>query len=233
MLFCRLAANPQFFNILGINNNIHRQKISLKATDVVLFGVPRPNTLAKDLVMCGLVIFAVGVGWYAYMQNKHSQTHLKKMMKDMEALSSAEKQLNFLQLELDKTKQEHENAFKEKRDLELKLKQKELMINNAASNGDVNGSEAFFAETRQSTIDEQRNAEMEAQLIATQDELMRYKTAYAAKQWIPPLRMQACLQFTYEMEIKNYNAKKASAELQMRAAREEVRRMGVRCLFAI
>lgn len=219
----RLAANLQFFNILGINNNIHRQKISLKATDVVLFGVPRDNSLMKDLILCGLLLFAIGLAVYAYLQHKHSKIHLRKMMKDMEALSSAEKQLEFLQFELNKTKQEHENAFIEKRDLERKLKQKEEILGIAVGNGSVpSGAEAavYLKENRQPGFDEQRSAELEAQLMVAQEELIRLRASVGSK-WIPPPKLQAYLQFTYEIEIKNYNAKKAAAELQMRAARDE------------
>lgn len=195
----------------------------LKATDVVLFGVPKPNTIVKDLVMCGLLVFAIAVGYYAFVQHKYSQTHLKKMLKDMEALSSAEKQLESLQVELEHTKQKHESAFKEKRDLEMKLKQQDQIIGFAVGNGGVSGAEAaFFLDNNRTSLEEQRIAEMEAQLNATQDELRRIKTAYSAQQWIPPLKMQSYLQFTYEIEIKNYNAKKAAAELQLHAARDEV-----------
>lgn len=219
-----MAANPQFFSILGINNNIHKQKISLKATDVVLFGVPRDNSLMKDLILCGLLLFAIGLAVYAYLQHKYSKIHLKKMMKDMEALSSAEKQLEFLQFELNKTKQEHENAFIEKRDLERKLKQKEQILGIAVGNGAVSSSaeaSAFLLENRQSAFEEQRSAELEAQLIAAQEELIMLRASVGSK-WAPPPILQTYLQFTYEIEIKNYNAKKAAAELQMRAARDEV-----------
>ena len=146
------------------------------------------------------------------------------MMKDMEALSSAEKQLEFLQFELNKTKQEHENAFIEKRDLERKLKQKEEILGIAVGNGSVpSGAEAavYLKENRQPGFDEQRSAELEAQLMVAQDELIRLRASVGSK-WIPPPKLQAYLQFTYEIEIKNYNAKKAAAELQMRAARDEV-----------
>ena len=198
----------------------------LKATDVVLFGVPRPNTIVKDVVLYGLLFFAIAVCYYAYIQHRYSQTHLKKISKDMEALSYYEKQLETLQLELEQTKQKQESAFKEKLDLELKLKQKDKILGFAASNGNLSAGTAsgYFLENSRtmSILDEQRMMELEKQLVATQEELWRIKTANVAQHWIPPLKLQSYLQFTYEIEIKNYNAKKAAAELQLHAARDEV-----------
>lgn len=42
-LICRLAVNNMHYlsNILGIKDPIHKQKIALKAMDVVLFGPPK------------------------------------------------------------------------------------------------------------------------------------------------------------------------------------------------
>ena len=183
----------------------------MKATDIVLFGVPKPNTMVKDLILVGLVVVAFAISWFAFKQHKYSQIHLKKMMKDMESLSSAAKQLESLQAELNKTKQEHENASKEKMALEMKLKQtKQKMAGTPPTDDET------------AIVDDQRTAEMEAQLTAVSDELRRYKNAFNAQQWIPPLKLQSFLQLTYEIEIKNYNAKKAAAEMQLHAARDEV-----------
>jgi len=43
LLLCfRLASNYQsFLSLLGIKNPVHKQKLSIKATDVVLFGPPK------------------------------------------------------------------------------------------------------------------------------------------------------------------------------------------------
>ena len=39
LYICRIAVNSQYVTtILGIKNPIHRQKLSVKATDLVLFG---------------------------------------------------------------------------------------------------------------------------------------------------------------------------------------------------
>jgi len=42
VLCFRLASNYQsFLAVLGIKNPVHKQKLSIKATDVVLFGPPK------------------------------------------------------------------------------------------------------------------------------------------------------------------------------------------------
>lgn len=43
------------------------------------------------------IVVAAGGCWFAYAQHKNSQTHIQKMMKDMEALQRAEDSLMDLQ----------------------------------------------------------------------------------------------------------------------------------------
>lgn len=43
------------------------------------------------------IFVAIGGCWFAYSQHKKSQTHIQKMMKDMEALQRAEDSLMDLQ----------------------------------------------------------------------------------------------------------------------------------------
>lgn len=184
--------------------------------DVVLFGIPKPNTFVKDVVMCGLIVFAIAVAWYAYCQHKYSKIHIRKMMKDMESLSSAEKQLEFLQIELNRTKQEHETAFKEKRDLERKLKENEQQLLTACNEENCSNNDT------RSNLEDQRIMELEKELLQTQNELKRLEQAYASRQWLPSMQLQQYLQLTYEIEIKNYNLKKSAAEMQLNAARDGV-----------
>ncbi|OTF82883.1 stromal interaction molecule-like protein, partial [Euroglyphus maynei] len=106
----RLAANSQMFSALGINNPIHKQKIALKAMDVVLFGEPKLKSSNKDVIMGFLFIFATVVGYYAYRQHEYSKEHIRKMTKDIETLSNYEKQIESMQSELGKLKQEQEET---------------------------------------------------------------------------------------------------------------------------
>ncbi|KAG8235492.1 hypothetical protein J437_LFUL015719 [Ladona fulva] len=97
----RLAVNNMQYltKKLGIHDPIHKQKITLKAMDVVLFGAPKDYSHhMKDLVLVTLLVVAMGGCWYAYQQNKRSQKHLSRMMKDMESLQKAECTLMDLQV---------------------------------------------------------------------------------------------------------------------------------------
>nr|XP_027193848.1 stromal interaction molecule homolog [Dermatophagoides pteronyssinus] len=207
----RLAANPQIFSLLGINNPIHKQKIALKAMDAVLFGEPKSKSSNKDVIMGFLFIFATVVGYYAYRQNKYSKEHIRKMTKDIETLSVYEKQIETMQSELDKLKQEQQETSKEKEEMERKLRAKEMI---KANNG-----EYFDIKTLASDTDD-RMRELEDELRETHCELKRVQQAYESRQWIPPRALQLYLQFTYEIENRYYNMKKANAEHQLQAARE-------------
>lgn len=99
--FFRLAVNNMHYlgNVLGIKDPIHKQKIALKAMDVVLFGPPKDTGHSlKDLILITLLFGALVGCWYAYQQKKSSQKHLFRMMKDMESLHKAEIALEDLQV---------------------------------------------------------------------------------------------------------------------------------------
>ena len=97
-----LASGSNFLpKVLGITNPIHRSKISLKAMDVVLFGPPRDtNNFLKDAVLTSLLVVALSGCLYAYRQNKKSQDHINRMMRDMDGLAMAEQSLIDLQEKL-------------------------------------------------------------------------------------------------------------------------------------
>lgn len=102
-------------NTLGIKDPIHKQKIALKAMDIVLFGPPKGRLLIgsenrdwlvldldgghiKDLVLMTLLMGALGACWYAYRQKLLSQEDLQRMIKDMESLHMAEQKLILTQV---------------------------------------------------------------------------------------------------------------------------------------
>lgn len=104
-------------NVLGIKDPIHKQKIALKAMDVVLFGPPRGKMSAfvlllltflsfhfaetgtrwKDYILVTLLLSAIIGCWYAYQQNKNAKRHLRRMAQDMEGLQRAEQSLQEMQ----------------------------------------------------------------------------------------------------------------------------------------
>jgi len=83
---------------LGINNPIHRSKITLKATDVVLFGPPsKVTTTWKEIILTLALALAILGLFYAVRLHKQSQDDIQKMMLDMKELSKAEETLKDLQ----------------------------------------------------------------------------------------------------------------------------------------
>ncbi|XP_013931208.1 PREDICTED: stromal interaction molecule 1 [Thamnophis sirtalis] len=85
--------------LLKMTDRSHRQKLQLKALDTVLFGPPlltRHNHL-KDFLLVVSIVIGVGGCWFAYIQNRYSKEHMKKMMKDLEGLHRAEQSLHDLQ----------------------------------------------------------------------------------------------------------------------------------------
>lgn len=200
----RLAANTQFITILGINNPIHKQKLALKAMDVVLFGAPKQHNFIKDGILVFLLVIAIGGIWFAWVQHKSSQSHLKKMLVDMDNLQKAEEQLMSLQHELDRIRHEQQQVVEEKYNLEKKLTEK------TSSYTELN--------------DVGRVAELEQEVCRLRDDLKRAQSVQSASsRWTAPHNLQLWLQLTHELEIRSYNTKRMSAEAQLHSAKEGVR----------
>uniref|UniRef100_A0A803K5M8 Stromal interaction molecule 1 n=1 Tax=Xenopus tropicalis TaxID=8364 RepID=A0A803K5M8_XENTR len=109
--------------LLKMTDRSQRQKLQLKALDTVLFGPPlltRHNHL-KDFMLVVSIVIGVGGCWFAYIQNRYSKDHMKKMMKDLEGLHRAEQSLHDLQERLQKAQEEHRTVEVEKVHLEKKL----------------------------------------------------------------------------------------------------------------
>ncbi|CAH2299948.1 stromal interaction molecule 2 isoform X1 [Pelobates cultripes] len=121
----RVAVNEPAFMIsqLKIIDRSHRQKLQLKALDVVLFGplTRPPHNWVKDFVLTVSIVIGVGGCWFAYTQNKTSKEHIFQMMKDLEGLHKAELSLQELQERLDKAQEENRTVAVEKQNLERKL----------------------------------------------------------------------------------------------------------------
>lgn len=198
---------------LGIKDPIHRQKISLKAMDVVLFGPQRRHNYVKDVVLVLSLVLAIGGCWFAVVQHKSSQTHLKKMLKDMNNLQKAEEQLMDLQTQLDKARHEQEAVISEKQSLEEKLKS-ELAA--------FEVKESSYRDSPVSGDESCKVFELEEELREAREKLSRAEAALSKMSWSPPLELQQWLQLTHELEIKNYNMKRQAAEMQLGSAKEGV-----------
>lgn len=207
----RLAVNSLNFMtiVLGIKDPIHKQKIALKAMDVVLFGPPKFRNYLKDVLLVMCLVVAIGGCWFAYVQHKYSQTHLLKMVKDMECLQNAEESLLELQKELDKARHAQEIVAIEKENLERRLKDE---ITTAKQQACEKQELDHFKQGRV--------LQLEDELRDAQEDLKKTKKMLETRSWAPPTDLQNWLQLTHELELRYYNAKKAAAEKQLAAAKE-------------
>ncbi|XP_074604702.1 stromal interaction molecule isoform X2 [Brevipalpus obovatus] len=214
-------ANPSYISSLGIKDLKHRQKISLKAMDVVLFGPPQRHNYYKDIILLLMCVIAIGGLWFALVQYKYSQTHLKKMMKDFDSLQRAELQLQDLQRELDEARHVQEVVSNEKLSLEEKLRNELNKISNSSNcRIDSNGIGDDTGGRSLSDMDANKINELEDELQKTRDRLNRAEEALSNKAWAPPHQLQLWLQYTYELELQHYNSKRQAAEQQLAAAKE-------------
>ncbi|KAA0722471.1 Stromal interaction molecule 2 [Triplophysa tibetana] len=213
----RIAANePSFMSThLKIHDQQHKQKLKLKALDVVLFGPPTrpPHNWMKDLILIVSVVMGIGGCLFAKTQNKTSKEHISKMMKDLESLQRAEQSLTDLQEQLEKAQEEKRTVVVEKKNLEEKMKdeiqgaQEEANRLHKLRAGAVSElSRLWYAEEE---LDQMRGALMRA------EKDMQFL-------WSIPESLQLWLQLTHEVELQYYNVKKHSAEQQLNTAKEEV-----------
>ncbi|XP_056344847.1 stromal interaction molecule 1 isoform X2 [Oenanthe melanoleuca] len=213
----RLAVNNATLmgSVLKMTDRSHRQKLQLKALDTVLFGPPlltRHNHL-KDFMLVVSIVIGVGGCWFAYIQNRYSKEHMKKMMKDLEGLHRAEQSLHDLQERLQKAQEEHRSVEVEKVHLEKKLQDEISMAKQEAHR---------LRELREGTENElsrQKYAEQELEQVR-----MALKNAEkeleSHSSWAAPEALQKWLQLTHEVEVQYYNIKKQNAEKQLLVAKE-------------
>jgi stromal interaction molecule 1 len=175
---------------MGIRDPRHKQKLTLKATDVVLFGPPKEysNRLRETILTASLAI-ALTVIWVVYRRYQNSQRELNKMSKEIDGLAEAEKALKTLQEELSRTSED-------------------IMTNGVQ---DKNGNS-------QDQKEEVEMLKAEVQYLKTRLEDAEHEIQ--DKCWLPPPNLRYYLQQTYEIETRAYNHKKNSAERQLRQARE-------------
>ncbi|XP_073414938.1 stromal interaction molecule 1 isoform X2 [Dendrobates tinctorius] len=201
--------------LLKMTDRSHRQKLQLKALDTVLFGPPlltRHNHL-KDFMLVVSIVIGVGGCWFAYIQNRYSKEHMKKMMKDLEGLHRAEQSLHDLQERLQKAQEEHHTVEVEKVHLEKKLQNEISLAKQEAQR---------LRELREGTENElsrQKYAEQELEQVR-----MALKNAEkeleSHSNWSAPESLQKWLQLTHEVEVQYYNIKKQNAEKQLMLAKE-------------
>ncbi|XP_045070662.1 stromal interaction molecule 1a isoform X5 [Coregonus clupeaformis] len=201
--------------ILKMLDRSHVQKLQLKALDVVLFGAPlmnRHNHL-KDFMLVVSIVMGIGGCWFAYIQNRYSKDHMKKMMTDLDGLQRAEQSLHDLQKKLQIAQEEHRTVEVEKVNLEQKLRDE---INCAKQEAQrLKG----LREGTENELSRQKYAEEELDQVR-----MALKKAEKELEsrcsWSPPESLQKWLQLTHEVEVQYYNIKKQNAEKQLLVAKE-------------
>ena len=81
-VFYRMAVqNSTYLSTLGIKNYVHRQKIQLKALDLVLFGSYDSSSLLKDIALACLLAILITVLIFF-------KTHRSRSKKQMDELST-------------------------------------------------------------------------------------------------------------------------------------------------
>ncbi|XP_044536539.1 stromal interaction molecule 2 isoform X3 [Gracilinanus agilis] len=218
----RIAGPEPAFVIsqLKIIDRSHRQKLQLKALDVVLFGplTRPPHNWMKDFVLTVSIVIGVGGCWFAYTQNKTSKEHVAKMMKDLESLQTAEQSLMDLQERLEKAQEENRNVAVEKQNLERKMMD------------EINYAKEEACRLRE--LREGAECELSRRQYAEQElEQVRMALKKAEKEfelrssWSVPDALQKWLQLTHEVEVQYYNIKRQNAEMQLAIAKDEAEKI--------
>ena len=184
--------------------------------DVVLFGLPKKNTLIKDIVLLlGLMTSSIAC-WYLLYQYNYSQRQLKKVLKDLNSLQQAEESLNQTQKQL------------ENQDQDDLRKSTEHRLSAAYSNGEIlKRSDSSISEqeliSKLADKDEENlalKAEIEKlQGMLRQQSLERLSSVSSSGFELPPLLIE-WLQVTHEIELKHFLARKKNAEQQLEIAKQ-------------
>uniref|UniRef100_A0A4W4HPH6 SAM domain-containing protein n=1 Tax=Electrophorus electricus TaxID=8005 RepID=A0A4W4HPH6_ELEEL len=216
----RIASNePSFMSTyLKIQDQQHKQKLKLKALDVVLFGPPTrpPHNWMKDLLLILSVVMGVGGCCFAQAQNKAFKVHISKMMTDLEGLHRAEQSLRDLQEQLERAHEEKRTVAVEKQFLEERMRDEIQGAQEEANR---------LQELRKGAASElSRLRYAEEELEQVRGALKKAEQDIQAS-WSVPESLQLWLQLTHEVEVQYYNIKKQNAEQQLSTAKEEAEKI--------
>ncbi|KAK0146525.1 Stromal interaction molecule 2 [Merluccius polli] len=216
----RIAANePAFLSgHLRVQDQRDKQKLNIKALDVVLFGPPTrpPHNYMKDLLLIVSVVMGIGGCWFAQAQNKVSKIHISKMMKDLDSLQRAELSLLELQEQLERAQEEKRNVAEEKHHLEAKMRDEIIGAQQEAHR---------LHRLRQGAVTElSRLRYAEEELEQVRGALKQAEKDMQASCSVSE-GLQLWLQLTHEVEVQYYNVKRQGAELQLNSAKEEAEKI--------
>ncbi|XP_059902875.1 stromal interaction molecule 2-like isoform X1 [Gadus macrocephalus] len=216
----RIAANePAFLSgHLRIQDQRDKQKLNIKALDVVLFGPPTrpPHNYMKDLLLIVSVVMGIGGCWFAQTQNKVSKIHISKMMKDLDSLQRAELSLQELQEQLERAQEEKRNVAEEKHHLEEKMRDEIMGAQQEAHRLHRLRQGAVTELSRLRYAEEELEQVRGALKQAEKDMQLSCSASEGLQLW---------LQLTHEVEVQYYSVKRQSAELQLASAKEEAEKI--------
>ncbi|XP_022664176.1 uncharacterized protein LOC111251663 isoform X3 [Varroa destructor] len=89
-----VQSNAYLSSELGIKDPISKQKLVLKAMDVVLFGPQRNHNWLKDVILAVVICLACMIVWYLYNQKQSSDEQVSKLMKELDGLLEMQQQLD-------------------------------------------------------------------------------------------------------------------------------------------
>ncbi|XP_021348364.1 stromal interaction molecule 1-like isoform X2 [Mizuhopecten yessoensis] len=205
----RLAVTNKTYmiDVLGIKNGIHRQKISVKAMDLVLFGPPKDkHRFVRDLVLIILLFIALGGVWFALNQHRLAKKNAIKFRKRLEALQKAELSLSELQEKLTAAEDQQRSG----------------LSSDSADNMDTISEDSDSMRRELSTDEKSR-------LIRAEEELLQVRAALVQAEernkWTPPHELEIWLQLSYEMEHAYFLLKKKDAYKRVQIVKEACDKM--------
>jgi len=210
----RLALNTDHLiqSQLGITDQNHKNKLILKAMDLVLFGPPTVfyNPL-KDALLALAILVAISGLFFSTVQRKKAQDQIDKMLKEVDKLNINEQKFLEIQDVLQEAEQKNESVIKEKHSLERKLKTEINLAKNEAERL-CKEREGTKAEVERLTLAEQELAQVRSALYNAESKRFENITLYR--------ELQCHLRTTYRKEREQYNVKKAAADRQLEEAKQ-------------
>uniref|UniRef100_A0A915ECW2 SAM domain-containing protein n=1 Tax=Ditylenchus dipsaci TaxID=166011 RepID=A0A915ECW2_9BILA len=100
-------------NVLGIKNFVHRQKLQLKALDVVLFGFQDMTSRLKDIALAALVVLLVTILVVFKAHKNRSRRQMEQMSTRLTELMSMENDFEGAQQKLEQRRHSHVDHIEE------------------------------------------------------------------------------------------------------------------------
>ena len=218
-----IAINNSLLQKVGVVSKTHQRKIAVKATDVVLFGIPKKNTLLKDVILLVAFFISLVSCWYLYWQYNYSQRQLKQVMKDLSSLQVAEDSLKSTQEELAQHKKEKAEFEQTSKNVEQRISaayingRNEVMKHLETQYGNDNLAVQLAKSEEENSLLKNQVEKLES--LLKHQNLDKLSSSNGSSYELPPLLVE-WLQVTYEVELKHFQARKKAAEQQLEIAKQ-------------